>query len=186
MSAKCAIVRRPFAPGQKAKKRRSALSEFGKEIREKQRMKNWYGLSESQFKKYVKEVSENRGKSENVADELVQKIESRLDNVIFRLGWAKSRAHANQLVSHGHFMVNGKRADIPSYSISVGAVISIRPGSRGKDTLKDLVEKMKKYPLPTWLSFDAAKVEGKVIKKPVTGDIQLPSEIATIFEHYSR
>ncbi|MFA5368847.1 MAG: 30S ribosomal protein S4 [Candidatus Paceibacterota bacterium] len=185
-SAKCTMIKRPFAPGQKAKKRRSALSDFGKEMREKQRMRKFYGVSESQFKKYVEQVTTARSGNENVADELIQKIESRLDNIIFRLGWCRSRSHASQLVSHGHFAVNGRKVDIPSYFVSVGDVISIRPGSRGKDTLKDLDEKMKKYSMPAWLSYDKEKMEGKFVKKPMFGDIQLPAEIAAIFEHYSR
>lgn len=185
-SAKCAMVKRPFAPGQKAKKRKSALTEYGKEVREKQRMKKLYCITEAQFKSYVKKVSENRGKSENVADDLIQRIETRLDNVIFRLGWSRSRSHAAQLVSHGHFEVNGKNVDIPSYVVSINDVISIRPGSKGKDTLKDIDEKMKKYALPSWLTYDSAKVEGRMVKKPLFADIQLPAEIASVFEHYSR
>ncbi|MFA5009514.1 MAG: 30S ribosomal protein S4 [Candidatus Paceibacterota bacterium] len=185
-SAKCAMIKRPFAPGQKAKKRKSALTEYGKEVREKQKMKKLYGVTESQFKRYVKEVSENRGKTENVADELIKKIESRLDNIIFRLGWAKSRAHASQLVSHGHFLINGRQVDIPSYAVHVNDVIGIKSGSMSKESLKDINERMKKISLPAWLSFDKEKIQGKVIKKPILGDIQLPAEIAVIFEHYSR
>ena len=185
-SAKCAMVKRPFAPGQKAKKRKSALTEYGKEVREKQKMKKLYGVTESQFKRYVKEVSENRGKTENVADELIKKIESRLDNIIFRLGWAKSRAHASQLVSHGHFLINGRQVDIPSYAVHINDVIGIKSGSMSKESLKDINERMKKISLPAWLSFDKEKIQGKVIKKPILGDIQLPAEIAVIFEHYSR
>ncbi len=186
MSAKCAMVKRPFPPGQKAKKRRGSLSEYGKELKEKQKMKRWYGLSESQMEKYVNEVAEKRAKIENVADALIQKIESRLDNIIFRLGWAKSRAQAAKLVSHGHFMVNGRKADIPSYEIKIGDIISIRPGSRKKEPLKDLDALMKNYKLPGWLNFDKDKGEGKFVKKPIAADIQLPVEIATLFEHYSR
>ena len=185
-SAKCAMIKRPFAPGQKAKKRKSALTEYGKEVREKQKMKKLYGVTESQFKRYVKEVSENRGKTENVADELIKKIESRLDNIIFRLGWAKSRAHASQLVSHGHFLINGRQVDIPSYAVHINDVIGIKSGSMSKESLKDINERMKKISLPAWLSFDKEKIQGKVIKKPILGDIQLPAEIAVIFEHYSR
>jgi len=180
------MIKRPFAPGQKAKKRKSALTEYGKEVREKQKMKKLYGVTESQFKRYVKEVSENRGKTENVADELIKKIESRLDNIIFRLGWAKSRAHASQLVSHGHFLINGRQVDIPSYAVHVNDVIGIKSGSMSKESLKDINERMKKISLPAWLSFDKEKIQGKVIKKPILGDIQLPAEIAVIFEHYSR
>jgi small subunit ribosomal protein S4 len=186
MSAKCSMVKRPFAPGQKPKKRRGGVSEYGKELREKQKMKKWYNLSESQMKRYVFEIGEKRAKIENVADALVQKIESRLDNMIFRLGWAKSRAQASKLVSHGHFMVNGKKVDIPSYDIKVGDTISLRPGSRKKEPLKDLDGLMKNYKLPSWLNFDKDKGEGKLVKKPTAVDIQLPVEIATLFEHYSR
>jgi len=186
MSAKCAMVKRPFPPGQKAKKRRGSLSEYGKELKEKQKMKKWYGLSESQMERYIKEVEKRRAKIENVADALIEKIESRLDNTIFRLGLAKSRAQAAKLVSHGHFMVNGRKVDIPSYEIKIGDIISIRPGSRKKEPLKDLDALMKNYKLPPWLNFDKDKGEGKFIKKPIAADIQLPVEIATLFEHYSR
>lgn len=186
MSAKCAMVKRPFPPGQKAKKRRGSLSEYGKELKEKQKMKKWYGLSESQMERYVKEVEKRRAKIENVADALIEKIESRLDNTIFRLGLAKSRAQASKLVSHGHFMVNGRKVDIPSYEMKIGDVISIRPGSKKKEPLKDLDALMKNYKLPSWLNFDKDKGEGKFVKKPIAADVQLPVEIATLFEHYSR
>jgi small subunit ribosomal protein S4 len=185
-SAKCAMIERPFAPGQKAKKRKSGLTEYGKEAREKQKMKKYYGVTEAQFKRYVTEVAENRGRIENVADELVQKLESRLDNIVFRLGWAKSRAEATQMVSHGHFIVNGRKVDIPSYTIHLNDVIGIRPGSRNISAFKNLNERMKKYSLPDWLSYDKEKMEGKMVKKPLASDIQLPAEIASVFEHYSR
>ncbi len=183
-SAKCAMVKRAFPPGQKPKKRRSASSEYGKELREKQKMKKWYNLSESQLEKYVEQVAEKRSKVENVSDALVQKLESRLDNVIFRLGWAKSRAQASKLVSHGHFMVNNRKVDIPSYEIKPGDVISVRPGSKKREPLKDLNAVMKNYKLPEWLAFD--KEEGKFVRNPTAAEVQLPVEIATIFEYYSR
>ena len=186
MSAKCAMVKRPFPPGQKAKKRRSNLTEFGREMREKQKVKKWYNVSESQFKKYVFEVMENRGGEADVASQLVAKLESRLDNMIFRMGWAKSRGQARLMVSHGHFLVNGKKVDIASYRMSVGDTIMIREGSKGKEALKVLPETMKKYSLPKWLSFDGAKIEGKILRFPTPEDVQLPSEVSTIFEHYSR
>lgn len=185
-SAKCAMVKRPFAPGQKAKKRRAALTEFGREMREKQKVKKWYNVSESQFKAYVAEVTEHRSSDVDVASQLVAKLESRLDNIVFRLGWAKSRGQARLLVTHGHFLVNGRKVDIPSYRIKVGDVIAVREGSKGKEALKNLPETMKKYSLPKWLSFDGAKIEGKVMRLPSPEDVQLPSEISTIFEHYSR
>lgn len=185
-SAKCAMVKRPFAPGQKAKKRRAALTEFGREMREKQKVKKWYNVSESQFKAYVYEVMEHRSSEMDVASQLISKLESRLDNIVFRLGWAKSRGQARLLVTHGHFLVNGRKVDIPSYRIKVGDVITVREGSKGKEALKNLPETMKKYSLPKWLSFDGAKIEGKVMRLPAPEDVQLPSEISTIFEHYSR
>jgi len=185
-SAKCAMVKRPFAPGQKAKKRRAALTEFGREMREKQKVKKWYNVSESQFKAYVTEVTEHRVSGVDVASQLIGKLESRLDNIVFRLGWAKSRGQARLLVSHGHFLINGRKIDIPSYRIKVGDAITVREGSKGKEALKNLPETMKKYSLPKWLSFDGAKLEGKVMRLPAPEDVQLPSEISTIFEHYSR
>lgn len=186
LGSKCAMIKRPFAPGQKAKKRRSALTEYGREMREKQKVKKWYNISESQFKDYVFEVMENRGSGIDVASQLIAKLESRLDNIVFRMGWAKSRGQARLLVTHGHFLVNGKKVDIPSYRISVGDAISIREGSKGKEILKDLPETMKKYSLPKWLSYDGDKIEGKVMRYPTPEDVQLPSEVSTIFEHYSR
>jgi len=186
LGSKCAMIKRPFAPGQKAKKRRGNLTEFGREMREKQKVKKWYNISESQFKKYVFEVMENRGSGVDVGSQLVSKLESRLDNIIFRLGWAKSRGQSRLLVTHGHFVVNGKKVDIPSYRVSAGDVISIREGSKGKEALKTLPETMKKYSLPKWLSYDMDKIEGKVMRLPLSEDVQLPSEVSTIFEHYSR
>jgi small subunit ribosomal protein S4 len=155
-------------------------------MREKQKVKKWYNVSESQFKKYVFEVMENRASGMDVASQLVSKLESRLDNIIFRLGWAKSRGQARLLVTHGHFIINGRKVDIPSYRISAGDTILVREGSKGKEILKTLPETMKKYSLPTWLSFDGNKIEGKVMRLPTSEDVQLPSEISTIFEHYSR
>lgn len=186
LGSKCAMIKRPFAPGQKAKKRRSNLTEFGREMREKQKVKRWYSVSESQFKDYVFEVMENRASGVDVASQLIAKLESRLDNIVFRLGWAKSRGQARLLVTHGHLLVNGRKIDIPSYRINVGDAISIREGSKSKEILKVIPEAMKKYSLPKWLSFDGAKIEGKVMRLPTPEDVQLPSEVSTIFEHYSR
>jgi small subunit ribosomal protein S4 len=186
LSAKCAMVKRPFPPGQKAKKRRSNITEYGREIREKQKLKKWYNISEMQFKKYVYEVMENKTSSVDVASQLVSKLESRLDNIIFRLGWAKSRAQARLLVTHGHFLINGRRVDIPSYRISIGDVISIREGSKETEVMKSLLETTKKYQLPKWIVCDTDKMEAKLSSLPLAEDVQLPSEISTIFEHYSR
>jgi len=186
LGSKCAMIKRPFAPGQKAKKRRGNMTEYGREMTEKQKVKRWYNISESQFKKYVTEVTENTGSEMDVASQLIAKLESRLDNIVFRLGWAKSRAQARLLVTHGHFLVNARKVDIPSYRVSVADTIAIREGSKGKDALKKIPESMKKYSLPKWLSYDGDKIEGKVMRFPTPEDVQLPSEVSTIFEHYSR
>jgi small subunit ribosomal protein S4 len=186
MSTKCPMIERPFAPGQKAKKRRGSVSEYGRELAAKQKMKRWYQLSESQFKQYVKEIHKDRAKIASVANALVEKLETRLDNVIFRLGWARSRGHANQLTSHGHFLLNGRRINIPSAHLKVGDVVSIREGSKGKDMLKDVSETMKKQKVPAWISYDLNKNEAKIVKMPLAEEVQLPSDVTTVFEHYSR
>jgi small subunit ribosomal protein S4 len=186
LSAKCAMIKRPFPPGQKAKKRRSNLTEYGREVKEKQKVKRWYNVSESQFKKYVIEVLENKTSEVDVASQLISKLETKLDNVVFRLGWAKSRAQSRLLVTHGHFLVNGKRIDIPSYKVMIGDAISIREGSKDTEVMKVLPENMKKYTVPQWLTYNSDKVEGKLAKLPTSEDVQVPSELSSIFEHYSR
>ncbi|MDD4409231.1 MAG: 30S ribosomal protein S4 [Candidatus Pacebacteria bacterium] len=186
LSTKCPMIERPFAPGQRAKKRRGSLSEYGRELAAKQKMKRWYQLSESKLKQYVKAINKDRAKIDNVANALVGKLETRLDNVIFRLGWARSRGHANQLASHGHFLLNGRKIDIPSAQLKIGDTVSVREGSKTKDVLKDIPETMKKAKVPGWIAFDAQKNEAKIVKLPVFEDVQLPSDVTTVFEHYSR
>jgi len=117
MSPKCAMVKRPYPPGMKAKKVKRTVTEYGKELREKQKLKKWYILREKQFSKYVEEVLEKRGKTGDAGVLLIKKLETRLDNVVFRMGFASSRVQARQFVSHGHFLVNGKLIDVPSYHV---------------------------------------------------------------------
>lgn len=185
-SAKCPMVKRAYAPGQKPKKRRGGISEYGKELREKQRIKKYYNLSEKQFKNLVKEVLDTKAHVEDVSSFFTQKIESRLDNVIYRLGWAQSRAEARQIVTHGHFLVNGKRTDIPSQRLRINDKITIREGSKSKAIFKDLVEKSKKLTPPSWLKVNQKTFEVQIIKLPVFEDVQLPGELSVVFEHYSR
>ena len=125
-SQKCAMVKRAYAPGPQKKRRGGNPSEYKKSLEEKQTLKKWYGLSERQFKRYVNETLEKMGKVENVSNELIKRLELRLDNAIFRLGFAKSRNQARQMVSHSYFLINGKPVNIPSYSIKKGDVISIK------------------------------------------------------------
>ncbi|MDD4358891.1 MAG: 30S ribosomal protein S4 [Candidatus Pacebacteria bacterium] len=183
-SAKCSMIKRPYAPGQKPKKRKAGLSEYGRELREKQRIKKWYNLTEQEFKAYVTNLLEK--KSSDVASAFAGQIETRLDNIIFRLGLAKSRAEARQMVTHGHFNVNGRRTDIPSRILKIGDKIAIRHGSKEKATFKNIEEKIKKAQIPTWLSLDKKTLEAEVKKYPTIEDIQLPGELSSVFEHYSR
>jgi len=180
------MLKRAYPPGQKRKRRFRALSEYGKELREKQRLKNWYNLKERQFKRYVKEVLESRGKIENAATFLIKKLECRLDNVIFRLGFASSRAQARQLVSHGHFLINGKAVNIPSYQLKKGDKITFHQTSRKKFIFKNLQAKLKKHQPPVWLSLNIKTLEGKVIGSPSLEEAAPPVAIPTIFEFYSR
>jgi small subunit ribosomal protein S4 len=145
LSPKCPMVKRPYPPGLPGKRRKSPPSEYKKELIEKQKLRYWYGLSDRQLKKYVKEVLEKRGKVEDVSTLLIQNLEKRLDNVVYRLGFAVSRDQARQLVSHKFFLVNGKPVNIPSFSLKVGDTVSLKPQKLKKAIFKDLKERLKKH-----------------------------------------
>lgn len=189
-SPKCPMITKPYPPGQKGKRRFGRLSEYGREIKEKQKLKSWYNLSERQFRKYIDYSLEkaHRGSSEAVdAQELlIRKLESRLDNVVFRLGFASSRIQARQMVSHGHFLVNGKPVDIPSMELKKGDKISIRESSIDKNIFKNLSAGLKKYEAPVWLKLDVDKLEGEVLGLPTLEIASPPAEIPIIFEYYSK
>lgn len=184
-SSKCAMVKRPYAPGQKPKRRRGGLSEYGRELREKQKIRKWYCLSEKEFKNYTKKLLDSTA-SEDVSSDLIKEIETRLDNIIFRLGFARSRAEARQMATHGHFLVNGKRIDIPSKKLKIGDKLSIREGSKEKIIFKEAEERLKKATMPNWISFDKKIFEAEIKKYPKIEDVQLPGELSAVFEHYSR
>lgn len=185
-SQKCPMVRKPYSPGKKGKRRVGALSEYGKELREKQKLKKWYNLREKQFRKYVNEALGHRGKVEDAASLLIKTLESRLDNVIFRLGIASSRAQARQLVSHSHFLVNGRAVNIPSHHLKKGDIIKIKPKSLKKTTFQNLSTRLKKQKIPSWLALSTENLEGKVIGEPSLEEVASPVEISAIFEFYSR
>lgn len=185
-SPKCPMIRKPYPPGQKKKRRTRALSEYGKELKEKQKLKNWYNLKERQFKKYIKEALKARGKVEDATAELIKVLEKRLDNVVFRLGFASSRPSARQMISHGHFLVNDRAINIPSFSVKKGDKIKIKPNSFKKNIFKNLPQVLKKYKPPSWLEISAKDLEGKVIDKPNLEEAAPPAEISSIFEYYSR
>ena len=187
-SQKCPMVKRPYPPGS-YKKRQRALSEYGKELLEKQRIRRWYNLSERQFRNYVKEALKALkagSRTENADEVLIRRLESRLDNVIWRLGLATSRIQARQLVSHGHFLVNKKPVNVPSFSVRKGDVINIRPSSQNKTFFKNRLPFLKKHQPPSWLKFDISKLEGEVIGLPNLEEAAPPAEISSIFEFYSK
>ncbi|MBU4350819.1 30S ribosomal protein S4 [Candidatus Parcubacteria bacterium] len=190
-SPKCAMVKRPYAPGLKGKRRKRAPSQYAKELKEKQKLKFWYGLGEKQFKRYVKEILEKsrkrkQGEAEDATILLVKKLESRLDNVIFRIGLVNSRALAKQLVSHGYFKVNGHCVDIPSYQVKINDVINIREEKLKKKIFQNLKASLKKQKALEWLQINPETLEVKIISDPVVSIDSLPAEIASIFEFYSR
>ncbi len=185
-SPKCAMVKRAYPPGIAGKRRKRTLSDYGKMLHEKQALKKWYGLSERQFKKNVKEILAKRGKIENIADELIRKLESRLDSVVFRLGFAKSRVHAKQLASHSYFLVNNKSIDVPSYDLKKGDIVSIKETKKKKPVFKDLSTSLKKKQVSSWLKIDKDKLQGELIGKPNIEEVVPPAEISLVFEFYSR
>ncbi len=181
-SPKCVMVRRPYPPGIHGKKRRRALSEYGSQLLEKQRIRIGYGLREAQFSKLFKKAIEKaRG---NIGEVIINTLESQLSNVIFRLGLASSRNISRQLISHGHFLVNGKKVTIPSYAVKMGDVISIKPSSRELLIFKDLPNTIKKYEPPEWLVFDKEKLEGRVISLPK--NVEIPFDINLVVDYYSK
>jgi small subunit ribosomal protein S4 len=180
------MIKRAYPPGEKGKRRPTPLSEYGQALREKQKLKNWYNLEERQFKNYIKKILEKQGRVEDAPSLLIKILESRLDNVVFRLGFANSRAQARQLVSHGHFLVNGKSINIPSYLVKKGDTISLKAQKTKKPIFQNLKNLLKRYKAPNWLALDIEKLEGKVMAEPSLEEAAPPVEISTIFEFYSR
>ena len=183
---KCSMIKKPYLPGQKGKKRQRPLSEYAKELQEKQKLKNWYCLSEKQFYQYVKKILQLRGRVEDAAAALIQILENRLDNVVFRLGLAPSRVSAKQIISHGHVLVNNKSVNISSFLVKKGDLIAIKPLSMKKNIFQNLSSTLKKYNTPSWLKLSAEKLEGKVLDVANLEEAAPPAEISSIFEHYSR
>ena len=158
-SDKCSITRRNYAPGQNGQKK-SKISEYGTQLREKQKTKAFYGVGEKQFRRYFDMASTSKGKTGEV---LLQILESRLDNVVYRLGFASSRAQARMLVTHGAFEVNGHKVDIPSYLVKAGDVIAVREIRKDNGAIKIAVEENGSRPVPAWLEKDQEKLSGKEI-----------------------
>ena len=177
---KCAFVRRSYAPGQHGASKKK-ISNYGTQLREKQKAKRIYGVLESQFRTTYERAEKMKGIA---GENLLKLLEMRLDNVVFRLGFGASRTEARQLVTHGHFLVNGKKVDIPSYRVSVNDVITVCEKSRGTEKFKTFAENPKA--LPKWLTANVENFEGKVIAEPVREDIYVPVNETLIVELYSK
>ena len=180
---KCAIDRRSYAPGMHGQNRGKKPTEFGIQLREKQKARRIYGVLERQFRGYFDKASRQKGMT---GENLLRLLERRLDNVVYRLGFAASRAEARQMVTHGHITVNGKRVGIPSYLVKVGEVISIKETSRDIPRIKEMAETLKERTAPAWLSLDVNTLSGTVINLPSREEIQIPIEEHLIVEKYSR
>lgn len=182
-SSKCAIDRRQYAPGMHGQSRGKKPSDFSIQLREKQKVRRIYGVLEKQFHRYFVMGSRQKGMT---GENLLRLLERRLDNVVYRLGFAASRPEARQLVNHGHITVNGRRVDIASYLVNTGELISIKATSRDNNRIKEMAEILKDRAVPAWLSLDVNNLTGTVINLPAREDIQLPIEEHLIVEKYSR
>ncbi len=181
-SGKCALDRRAYAPGQHGQSRKKT-SEYGTQLRTKQTARRYYGVNESQFRKYFAMAEKQPGMT---GENLLRICESRLDNIVYLLGWASSRAEARQLVNHGHFTVNGRRVNIPSYLCKAGETLAIRKNSLDSDKFKAVLEANASRPIPAWLELDADNNTAKVVSLPERDQILAPVEEHYIVELYSK
>jgi len=181
-SEKCPIVGRNFVPGQHGKGRKKT-SEYGLQLRAKQKARRYYGVQEGQFHHYFEMAEKKVGVT---GENLLRILESRLDNIVYRLGWANSRAEARQLVVHNHFTLNGKKVNVPSILLKVGDVIAIKSASRDSVKIKDVLEVNGARPVPQWLDVNKETLEAKIINLPAREDIDAPIEEQLIVEFYSK
>jgi small subunit ribosomal protein S4 len=184
-TAKCAFERRSYPPGLHGRRAqfRRKTSDFGVQLREKQKARRIYGVLERQFRRYFSEAEKRKGLT---GANLLQMLESRLDNVVYRLGFAGSRVQARQLVRHGHFEVNGRKTDIPSFLTKPGDEVAVRATSKSKDYFKNVVEEMEHRFVPEWLSLDAESLSARVHALPTREQIEVPLSEQLIIEFYSR
>lgn len=180
---KCPLSRRSYPPGQHGPGRRRRLTSFGEQLREKQKAKFVYGLRERQFSNYVKKASQKKA---NTADILLELLERRLDNVIYRSGLAKSREMARQLVSHAHFLVNGRKVNIPSYQVRPNQLISLSEKSKKMIIFENIAPALAKHETPAWLSLDINNLTIKVLSLPKPEELQINFDPKKIIEFYSR
>jgi len=179
---KCAVVRHAYPPGEHGQGRQK-FSEYGQQLREKQKARRIYGVFERQFRRYFKEADRRRGVTGEI---LLQLLESRLDSVVYRMGLARSRTEARQLINHGHFQVNGRKVDIPSFLTRIGDEVAVREKSRNKPVFKQIIEERDQHAVVDWLEADSEKLQGKVIRIPQREEIDVPVTEHLIVELYSR
>lgn len=179
---KCAVERRQYPPGQHGQ-RRGKLSDYGVQLREKQKVRNTYSVLERQFRKYFQKAERKKGVTGEV---LLQLLETRLDNVVYRMGFAPNRNSARQLVGHRHFLVNGKRVSIPSYNVQVGDMVEIGASSRDIEIIKDSISRAEQRGVPSWVEIDFKNFKGKVAQIPAREDIQVTAQEQLIVELYSK
>jgi small subunit ribosomal protein S4 len=182
-SDKCAIEKRNVPPGQHGRARKAKMVGYGIQLREKQKVKRTYGVLENQFRRYFEAADRQRGITGEL---LLQMLERRLDNVVYRLGFATSRAQARQLVRHGHFNVNGRKVDIPSYAVRQGDAIAVRTSSVENPVIQHAMEEVKGRGIPEWLALDTAATSGRVSQLPSREQINLPVQEQLIVELYSK
>ncbi|MEE8152222.1 MAG: 30S ribosomal protein S4 [candidate division NC10 bacterium] len=182
-SPKCAIEKRSYPPGVHGQRRRVKVTDYGLQLREKQKMKRIYGLFERQFRKYFRMAERQKGIT---GEGLLRLLERRLDNVVYRLGFSSSRAEARQLVNHGHFLVNGRRVDIPSYLVRSGDQVQVSGKSRELLAIKAALEGAKKRGLPSWLELDSQAMQGVVRALPAREDIVIPVQERLVVALYSK
>jgi small subunit ribosomal protein S4 len=180
---KCAIEKRNLPPGQHGKLRKAKVVGYGLQLREKQKVKRIYGVLENQFRRYFEMADRTRGIT---GETLLQLLERRLDNVLYRLGLATSRAQARQLARHGHFTVNGRKVDIPSYQVKPGDVVGVRASSAENPAIQHALEEVKGRGVPEWLSFDTGTMSGRIASLPTREQINLPVQEQLIVELYSK
>lgn len=179
---KCSIERRQYPPGQHGQ-RRSKISDYGTQLREKQKVRKIYGVLEKQFRRYFHNAERKKGVTGEV---LLQLLERRLDNMVYRMGFAPSRTSARQFVTHGHFLVNGKKVNIPSYMLQVGDIIEVKESIRDTELVKDSLSKIEQRGIPSWVEIDFQNFKGKLLQIPAREDIQLPAQEQLIVELYSK
>ncbi len=182
-TTKCAIIKRKYPPGAHGQSRQPKLTDYGRELKDKQAAKRLYGLREKQFSNYVIKAMK---KQENTNELLVRYLESRLDNVIYRLGWVTSRAAARQFVGHGFIFINGKKVNIPSYQVRPKDIISANPTKVNKKIVNEIKERVKSKEVPAWIHFDKQTLEAKVIAAPRLAENEKAFNVQAVVEFYSR